>query len=259
MKPKRQAPHQRATPSFGTWLSVGSPVVAELAAESGFDWLLFDLEHGCGSEASLFGNLQAIKGTNAAGIVRVGAPHPDLIMRALDWGADGIMVPHVSSVTEAEACVRAVHYPPRGRRGISRTVRAYKYGLRQEARPPEPRLLVQIETLQAVQNVREIAHANGVDVLFVGPGDLNFDIKARGRKAGLSYEDCLANVLAGAKEARKQAGILVRNIEELPRLIKMGFTHIAVDSDLSILRTGYQESLTRAGAAGTKAGKTGKR
>jgi len=85
MKPHRTAEPRAPQLLCGTWLSVGSPVIAELAAESGFDWLLFDLEHGCGSDAGLFGTLQAIKGTATAGIVRVGAPYPDLIMRALDW------------------------------------------------------------------------------------------------------------------------------------------------------------------------------
>ncbi|HRE04715.1 MAG TPA: aldolase/citrate lyase family protein, partial [Opitutaceae bacterium] len=73
-------------PQIGTWLSIGSPVIAELAAVSGFSWLLFDLEHGAASDASLMGSLQAIRGTPAKAIVRVGALHTDLIMRALDWG-----------------------------------------------------------------------------------------------------------------------------------------------------------------------------
>ena len=104
-------------PHLGTWLSIGSPVIAELAADSGFDWLLFDLEHGSGSEAALLPQLQAIRGTDTAGIVRVGAPHPDLIARVLDWGAQGIMVPHVNSAAEASNIVQAAHYPPRGSRG----------------------------------------------------------------------------------------------------------------------------------------------
>ena len=94
---------RRTEPFIGTWLSLGSPIIAELASASGFDWLLFDLEHGTHSDAVLMGNLQAIKGTAAMAIVRVGAPHPDLILRALDWGSAGIMLPHVESAAEAEA------------------------------------------------------------------------------------------------------------------------------------------------------------
>ncbi len=227
----------------GTWLSIGSPVIAELAAQSGLDWLLFDLEHGCGSESGLLANLQALRGSRALGIVRVGAPHPDLVMRALDWGADGIMFPHVNSSEEAEACVQAVHYPPRGRRGYSRSVRAYDYGLH----PPDestlmtaPLVMVQIETLEGVDHAASIAKTDGVDVLFVGPADLNFDLKVRNGEANKEYESCLRRVNAAARAAGKATGILIRDPSETYALCKIGFATIAVESDLSILRAGFQ-------------------
>lgn len=249
MNTQRLAKLRTRQPHLGTWLSIGSPVIAELAAESGFDWLLFDLEHGCGSEAALFGNLQAIKGTGAASIVRVGAPHPDLILRALDWGADGIMVPHVASAAEAEACVQAIHYAPRGRRGVSRTVRAYNYGLSPSTPGNSlsaPVLMVQIETVKAVEQVKSIAAVDGVDVLFVGPGDLSHDISVRQGGSVLSQEECLKRVVAATKAVRKPAGILLRNVEEVSRYRRIGFTHVAVDSDLAILRDGYQKILRSA-------------
>ncbi|NBV87481.1 MAG: hypothetical protein EBS01_14720, partial [Verrucomicrobia bacterium] len=108
---------------LGTFLAIGSPAVAELAAESGFDWVLIDLEHGCESDAALPHQLRALRGSRTKAIVRVGAPHADLIARVLDWGADGIMVPHVDSAGKAEAIVQAAHYAPRGQRGLSRSVR----------------------------------------------------------------------------------------------------------------------------------------
>lgn len=244
MNAERIARLRGGASALGTWLSIGSPVIAELAAESGFDWLLFDLEHGCGSEASLFSNLQAIKGTGAAGVVRVGAPHPDQILRCLDWGADGIMVPHISSAAEAKACVEAVRYPPLGHRGMSRTIRAYNYGLN----PPSaqqsiavPLLIAQIETLDAVERVDEIAAVEGVDVLFVGPGDLSFDISVRKGPGVPTDEECFRKVVAAAKAAGKPAGILVRNQKEMGRFRALGYSHIAVDSDLTILRSAYLE------------------
>ncbi len=229
-------------PQLGTWLSIGSPVIAELAAESGFDWLLFDLEHGCGSEAALLGQLQALRGSNAAAIVRVGAPHADLIGRVLDWGADGIMIPHVSTVAEAEACVRALRYPPHGTRGFSRSVRAYGYGLHppDAASLPQPVLFTQIENIEAVENARAIAAVDGVDVLFVGPADLQFDLRARAPSATRDFAGCLQHVAQAAAEAGKACGILVRDRAELPRLRELGFTHLAIDSDLGVLRAGYQ-------------------
>lgn len=236
---------------LGTWLSLGSSAAAELAADSGFDWLLFDLEHGCGGEAPLFANLQATRGAQLARIVRVGAPHPELILRVLDWGADGIMVPHVSSVEEAEACVQAAHYAPRGRRGFSRTVRAYGYGLRApvEGNPlPRPLILAQIETLEGVDHAAAIAVVDGVDALFVGPADLAFDLKQRA--GARSYDACLDAVASAAAAAGKQAGILLRNPDDLARLRARGFNWLAVDSDLALLREGFRRIVERKAALG---------
>ncbi|MDP3073044.1 MAG: aldolase/citrate lyase family protein [Opitutaceae bacterium] len=223
-------------PFIGTWLSIGSPIIAELAALSGFDWLLFDLEHGAGSEASLLGNLQAIRGTSALPIVRVGAPHPDLILHALDWGAAGIMVPHVESAEQAQECLHAIHYPPRGRRGFSRSARAYDYGLRNPSEVAPPLLFAQIESIRGVENSEAIAAVAGVDVLFVGPADLALDISQRTQGRNYPFEACLEQVVTAGRNAGKQAGILVRNSEDLPSLLAQGFTHVAVDSDISILR-----------------------
>jgi len=225
---------------LGTWLSLGSPVAAEIASSFAFDWLLFDLEHGCGSEATLLANLQATRGAPLKRIVRVGEPRADLVLRVLDWGADGIMVPHVSTVDEAEQCVRAARYAPRGVRGFSRSVRAYGYGLNppSEADLPRPTVLAQIENLEGVDNSAAIAAVDGIDVLFVGPADLNFDLKAR--RSQRIYESCLAAVVAAATGAGKQCGILARNLDDLPRFQSQGFTWLAADSDLAILREGFR-------------------
>lgn len=239
-------PPRPSTRFTGTWLSIGSPVIAELAAVSGFDWLLLDLEHGAASDAALMGSLQAIRGTPAKAIVRVGALHTDLIMRALDWGGAGIMLPHVESAGQAQECLRAIHYPPRGRRGFSRSVRAYDYGLRSPEELPPPLFFAQIESLRGVEEAGRIAATEGVDVLFVGPSDLAHDLSVRGNGHTPPYEECLHRVVAAAREAGKQAGILVRKPDELPGLAAMGFTYVAIESDLGILRGGYQALLTRA-------------
>jgi 2-dehydro-3-deoxyglucarate aldolase/4-hydroxy-2-oxoheptanedioate aldolase len=236
---------------IGTWLSLGSSVVAELAADSGFDWVLVDLEHGCGSEAAVLPQLQAMRGGRTAAIVRVGAPHPDLIARVLDWGADGIMVPHVSTAAEAEACVRAAHYPPRGRRGMARTVRASGYGLRSPDPTQLPLLIAQIETIEAVENALAIASVDGVDVLFVGPADLQFDLKARAHLAVRDYASSLREVATAAAATGKLCGLLIRDAAEVSALSELGFTHLAIDSDLGILRAGYQNILAKAAPRST--------
>jgi 2-keto-3-deoxy-L-rhamnonate aldolase RhmA len=231
------------TSSIGTWLSIGAPAIAELAALSGFAWVLIDLEHGSGTEATVPDQLRALRGSTTRGIVRVGAPHPDLIARVLDWGAHGIMVPHVNSAADAEHVVQAAHYAPRGHRGVARTVRACDYGLRQADEVARPLIFAQIETVEAVRNTAEIASVDGVDVIFVGPADLQHALKTHAG-AALSYADCLKSVVAAAKTAGKSAGILVRDLTDLQTHRDLGFSHIAVDSDLAILRKAYQQIVT---------------
>jgi 2-dehydro-3-deoxyglucarate aldolase/4-hydroxy-2-oxoheptanedioate aldolase len=241
-------------PSFrlGTWLSIGSPVVAELAALCGFDWVLIDLEHGCASEATVPDQLRAMRGSSTRAVVRVGAPHPDLIARVLDWGAHGIMVPRVESAEQAAEIVTAAHYAPRGKRGFSRTVRAYDYGLR----PPEevgslaPLIMAQIESLEGVRNAASIAAVDGIDVLFIGPADLSFDLQQRPTAGIGSYDACVAQVLEAARIEAKTTGILLRDANAVATHAAQGFTYLAVESDLSILRKAYQEILKRQASGG---------
>jgi 2-dehydro-3-deoxyglucarate aldolase/4-hydroxy-2-oxoheptanedioate aldolase len=231
---------------IGTWLSIGSSAVAELAGMSGFDWLLFDLEHGCHTDAALPDQLRALRGTSTQAIVRVGAPHADLISRVLDWGAAGIMVPHVNCAAQAEHVVQAAHYAPRGHRGVARTVRACDYGLKP---PPtestKPIIMAQIETVEAVKHVDEISRVEGINVLFVGPADLQFDLSHHAEPACPDFSSCLRIVSAAARKAGIAAGILLRELTGVPSHLEQGFTHIAVDSDLSILRKAWQETISQ--------------
>ncbi|MEO6785740.1 MAG: aldolase/citrate lyase family protein [Chthoniobacteraceae bacterium] len=228
------------TLQVGTWLQTGSSIVAEIADASGFDWLLIDLEHGCGTDAMVLPQLQAIR--HAAAIVRVGAAHPDLIARSLDWGAAGIMVPMVSTVEKAEACVRAMHYPPRGDRGLAGMVRAFNYGFQGEA--PAPVFFAQIETIEGVENARAIAAVEGVDVLFVGPMDLKLHLQSHPQRTSLDYAACLREVAAAAKAAGKACGLLCRQTDDYAELQAIGFTHLAIETDTTFLRESYRQALS---------------
>jgi 2-dehydro-3-deoxyglucarate aldolase/4-hydroxy-2-oxoheptanedioate aldolase len=175
--------------------------------------------------------------------VRVGAPHPDLIQRVLDWGADGLMVPHVDSAALAQAVVRAVRFPPHGTRGYSRSVRACGYGLEVPDADVQPLVFAQIESVEAVSRAAQIAATDGVDVLFVGPADLTFDLNATGSKR--PYADCLKAVADAARASGRQAGILTRSEADVAALSSQGFTVQAVDSDIAVLRQRYKDLVAR--------------
>ncbi len=222
---------------LGTWLSSGSATVTELASLCGLDWLLLDMEHGELTEAHLAENLRAIAGQDVTAVVRVPTHEAGLIGRVLDRGAHAIMAPHVESVAQARDIVRAMTYPPSGDRGYSRTVRTYKYGLMDPANTPRPLLMAQIESLAGLEQVESIAQVPGVDVLFVGPADLKLSLAAH--QSPITYEAALIRIVGAAKAANRHAGILARERADVPGLRQLGFSKIAVDSDLALLRAGF--------------------
>ncbi len=231
----------------GTWITIGSPVITEMVSGFPFDWLLFDMEHGYLTESSLLGNLQAVRNDAIKQIVRVPTMDSSLIASVLDRGASGIMMPHVSSPEQAEACVGAMRYPPIGNRGYSGQARCFDYGLntpKDIGSVIPPVLMVQIENYDGIINADAIALVKGVDVLFIGPSDLTLDLTTRSGTT-MDFNSAVKRVADAAKKNRKQAGILVKNIEDIPKYTQLGFSCFAIDSDLGILRKGYQSLINQ--------------
>ena len=162
----------------GIWLASGSHVAAEIAALSGFDWCLIDLEHGAGSESDALRMLQVMGRTGIHPVVRVPCTRADIIGRCLDFGAEGIMLPMVSTKEEAESFAKALRYPPNGTRGMSSSCRAASFGLDFESyfKGKAPLGIAQIETPEAVANVDAIAATDGIDALFIGHSDLSLQL-----------------------------------------------------------------------------------
>lgn len=223
--------------SRGTFLSLGSPWIADLAARAGLDWVLLDLEHGLYTEATLQASLLALRASATSAIVRVPSwEEAKGIARVLDWGADGVMIPQVGSVAQARAAVAAARHLPAGTRGFSRSVPAFGYGME----PPEahPVIILQVETIGAVQEADALAALDGVDALFVGPADLRRALQHTAAPLP-GYEEILAAVARAAASHGKKAGILVRDPAELPTLRSLGYELLALHSDTGLLRDGF--------------------
>ncbi|MEW4565908.1 aldolase/citrate lyase family protein [Bremerella sp. JC770] len=192
--------------------------------------------------------LRAFRHSATLPIVRVRAIRGDLMGRLLDWGAAGIMVLHVNTFAQAQAYVQAMRYPPMGTRGVSRSVRAYRFRFEPidiNLASPTPLLMVQIETSEAVLQAEQIAQVDGVDVLFVGPADLNYDLDHGIRSHGLTYPECLKHVVSAARNHGKSTGILMRGSSEPGATTPPELQWLAVESDLGILRNTYQSLLQR--------------
>src|SRR5699024_8210458 len=159
----------------GIWVCSGSALVAEICAGAGLDWALIDMEHSPNSLASATSQLQAFAPYPTTAMVRVPINDWVVIKQVLDTGAQNILVPMVSTAQEARAAVEAMHYPPRGRRGVgsalARSARWNRIEGYLENASEYVALFVQIETALGVENAREIAAIDGVDGVFVGPSD----------------------------------------------------------------------------------------
>src|SRR5690554_1110828 len=242
---KREEKNKIRTLGIGTWISAGSPVITEMISMMGFDWLLFDLEHGFMQEHDVLSNLMAVKDKNTKVIVRVGEFRGGFIARLLDWGASGIMMPHVSSAEEAAALVESMCYPPYGKRGFSASSRSFGYGFHTVNDMTEwepPLCIAQIENYEGVKNAPSIAAVEGVDMLFIGPRDLRLDLSVRKDiNERIAFTDALERTAKAAVASGKQGGILVSPGEDISGLQKMGFSAFAIGSDLSVLRSGYKK------------------
>ena len=233
-------------PKRGTFLGLGSPHAVRVAAQLGFDWVLIDLEHGLGTEATLPALLAPLEGTPCSPIVRVVWNDQNSIKRALDLGAVGVMVPYVSNAEEASAAVSYTRYPPDGVRGVASTTSANAFGIStaEYLKVASDRVLtvVQIETREGVENADAIAAVDGVDVLFVGPLDLSYNL---GCPNQFDHPDELAAfdaVIAACRNHGKAAGILSK-VDTAAEHSGRGFTFVAVGSDGFALRSGLQSCL----------------
>ena len=223
--------------SFGTFIGMNAPISAELAAISGADWVLLDLEHGAGSEEQIGPTVLAAGGYGVPTIVRVESEARIRIGRALDSGAAGIMVPRIENLDQVKKVVEHISYPPFGDRGVATYNRAAAWGknLNAFAETPNAVCLIQIENLQALEIVDSIAGTAGVDVLFVGPLDLSFALgKPRDFKDEKFLEAC-KKVIAAANKNKKVAGILASDVTTAKFYQELGFGFIAIGSDSTVL------------------------
>jgi 4-hydroxy-2-oxoheptanedioate aldolase len=230
---------QAGQPQIGLWCTLSSPYATEAVAGSGFDWLLLDTEHSPGDVLTVLPQLQALAGYPAVSpVVRPACNDPVLIKRFLDIGVQTLLIPFVQNADDARAAVRAMRYPPDGIRGVSAVTRATgfgrvaQYGRRAAA---ELCLLVQVETREALDQIEAIAAVDGVDGIFIGPGDLAASFGLIGQ---LSHPDVVAAIEGAARRIRaagKPCGILTADAAFAHASLDAGAVFVAVGVDAALL------------------------
>ncbi len=228
----------------GFWCSLANHVSVEILAGSGFDWLLLDTEHSPNEIPQVYSQLQAMMENNTQPVVR--PPWNDMVMikRFLDAGVQTLLIPTVQTLEEAEQAVAYTRYPPKGVRGYASTSRSSRFGRVDDYHTrceEEICVLVQIETKLGLDNLDAIAAVEGVDGVFIGPGDLSAGLGYLGQTGHPEVRKVIEDAIKRIRDAGKAPGILTGIEEEIHAYMEAGSLFTAVGSDSGLLARGSEQ------------------
>ena len=240
---------KQKVPTIGSWLSLGSPEVAEIMARCGFDWLVVDMEHSATTPYQAQQLIRTVELNGCVPLVRVAENNPTYIKQAMDAGAHGVIVPMVNTPDAAIAAVNAVKYSPVGTRGTG-LWRAQGYGMSfdeyVEWLHRESVVIVQIEHIEAVRTLEEILAVDGVDGFIVGPYDLSASLGVPGE---FFHPDVIAALNSIDMSIQRGVGaaagfhIVHPDKDLLFEKLDAGYTFLAYSVDMIYLWTAITESL----------------
>lgn len=232
--------------AIGGWCAINSSFSAEIMAHQGFDWLCVDTQHGATDYAQAFTMLQAISTTPTMPFARVPWNEPSIIMKFLDAGAYGIIVPMIETKEDAEKAVWAMRYPPQGMRS-SGPFRAAFYGGDgyQDRANEELVLAVMIETPKALENLDEIASVPGIDALYIGPSDLSqaLGLGPRYNADNPKHAETVLKIRDAAVRHGKIPGVHTNGNALTNRYIQEGFKMIMLTADTACLASAVKGEL----------------
>ncbi|MEM1989603.1 MAG: aldolase/citrate lyase family protein [Candidatus Bathyarchaeia archaeon] len=233
-------------PLLGTVISTPEPDIAEFMSTLGFDWFWIDMEHCPLEIKSVQTILQAIRGSDVASLVRVPWNDPVYIKRVLDLGPDGVIIPWVNSRTDAENAIRYCMYPPKGIRGCGpRRPVWFRVFTEYVTRADEEVVIVtQIETREALENIRGILSVKGLDATMIGPADLSASLGFLGNPKSPVVTEAIKRILEAHKGTDVVPGIF-SSADDAGKYLEMGFKLICIGSDLDFLARGAKEALNK--------------
>jgi 2-dehydro-3-deoxyglucarate aldolase len=227
--------------TIGSWVMMKDPVGIEVMALAGFEWLVVDTEHASIDLQVVENLIRTIQANSMKALVRVSKNEEVIIKRVLDMGADGIVVPMVCSKEDALQAVNYSKYPPNGKRGVG-LYRASGYGIRFEEYKKwvnnDLVIIVQIEHIQAVENINEILQVDEIDGMLIGPYDLSGSMGYPGDFKRKDVNEAIYKVFNQCKNKKMPLGFHVVNSDpdELQIKIEEGYTFIVYGIDYLFLR-----------------------
>lgn len=228
----------------GLWQSLASHVTVEILSDAGFDWLLLDTEHAPNELPMVHSQLQAAATGTAHPVVRPAWNDQVIIKRLLDVGTQSLLIPYIETEEEARRAVASTRYPPQGVRGFASQSRASRFARIKEyyARASEEIcVLLQVETRLGLENLEKIAGVEGVDGVFVGPGDLSAALGYLGQPGHPEVVKVIDDAVRRIKACGKAPGILTGDVKLAQHFIEIGCLFTAVGSDLGVLVNGAEQ------------------
>jgi 2-dehydro-3-deoxyglucarate aldolase len=243
--------------TFGAWITIPHPAVAEVMALSGFDFLVIDIEHGAINIESVQGLIQAMAATAVTPLVRLPGSRSVFANAILDIGPCGAIFPMINSREEAEAALQVALFPPDGARGIG-LARAYGFdpSRREEyVRTANSSMLVgiQIEHRESVERIEEIVTTPGIDLVLLGPADLSGSMGYSSRPLHPEVAKAIENVVRAARRAGVALGIPVDGPEDVAARVRQGFQFFHLGADIVYLGQSCRTCLHEARQAAEEA------
>ena len=233
-------------PIYGLWVTLESASITEMAVALGLDWVVIDAEHGHLDWKDINSHIRAALRSDTVVLVRIAERSTILSKRALDIGADGIMIPWMEKVEEVEEAVRDCLYPPEGRRGIGGE-RATAWGqcLSEHAAEANENVLIVplIESIAAIPNVAAMCEIDGIDLFFFGPADFSSTAGFRGQWEGPGVAEQILKLKDTINAAGKYCGVVSTSTQNLTDRLDQGFQMLALGTDSGLLLRSLHQSL----------------
>lgn len=237
--------------TVGTFFELGSSNAMECLTRTGLDYAIIDTEHGCFSEEHIADYIRAAENGGLLPYVRISDIHRPYVLHMLDIGARGLIVPNITSVDQVQEVVSHAKFPPLGKRGYCPTRTsgwgadewAFNVAHYMEENNRKCLVIPQCETLEALNQIEEIAAIPGVDGIFVGPCDLSIAMGIPLQLDSPILAAAIERILKACQLHHKQSYIFTSNPKDAKMYLKKGFDSVALGLDTSVLTHAYQEMI----------------
>lgn len=246
-------------PSFGLIATIPSIQVIQILSHAGMDWFIIDMEHGPIDLSAAHAMLVATAGTPAVPFVRIAWSHSWLAKPAMDLGVLGVTFPMIRTRMEAEAAVRSVRYPPEGDRLWGPFYAPMRWGQSipeyMQMANEEVMAIITIEHPDSVRNIDEIMSVEGLDLAFIGPGDLATALEISGQFDHPKFKAAVAEAEAGILRSKVPLGGVARTPEQAKQMLDRGYRALVLGFDWMLLQraaTSFLEEIHRLHSDGAR-------